>query len=106
MTQNGANNSSQINTAQKLEYKQLFDTTCNAMYFSTLSKIILKNYSLFENIFGCISNEAEKHLSILNKARRLPGHHPSDDAEGWTWNDFKNFRSSMTWLEDILAQIE
>lgn len=96
----------QVSKAATLTYKQLFDTTCNVLYFSVLSNIIVENYQFFLNIFDCPLSNLQTHFRLLNNARKLPGHNPSNDAEGWEWKDFLQFRDSMIWLEGILSQIE
>ena len=44
----------------------------------------------------------EKHLRVINKARRCPDHSYTKNTERWEEKDFEKFRVSISWLEDIL----
>lgn len=96
-----------IEKARDLSYVQLFDTSVNKMYFSTLKQIIVDNYDLFCLVFEDADIQTvQKHLNIINISRRCPDHSYTEDAENWSWNDFLQFRESMGWLESILLNYE
>jgi len=94
--------------AQWLNYNQLFDVTVNkGMVFSVLIQIINDNFELFSNIFeGESLQTVKQHLYVLNRSRIPDSHNADDNAEGWTEEKFEDFRTSMTWLEEILKNFE
>lgn len=100
-------NNNNIKKAESIDYKGLFDTSQNPMYFSLLTDIILDQYDVFKNIF---ENEDENnirlHLKRINFARRCPDHSFSEDAANWSWEKFEEFRESILWLENILSNYE
>lgn len=96
-----------ISKAQGLEYKQLFDTSQNKMYFHLLGLIVLGNYSLFANVFENQPEAVvEKKLRIINNARRCPDHSYTENAQNWSWEHFLEFREAITWLESFLENYE
>ena len=67
------------------------------------AEVINDNFSCFTNIFANYSREVvEKHLRVINKARRCPDHSYTKNTERWEEKDFEKFRVSISWLEDIL----
>lgn len=96
-----------VQRANGLSYSQLFDASVNKMYFSLLMAIISDNPLLFANIFEDNEpSEIIKHLKVINSARRCPDHSYTEDAEKWSWEDFVDFRNSISWLEGILKNFE
>lgn len=95
-----------IQSAEKMSIKDLFDTSINKMYFSVLTKIISDNYSLFSNVFGNDKNAFDSKSKILNQARRCPSHSFPDDAKGWSQEQFLEFRNSATFFEDCLKDYQ
>ena len=96
-----------IKKAETLEYNQLFDPSQNKMYFSLLGTIVLSNVSAFDYIFENQPEEViENNLTIINKARRCPDHSYTEESEKWSWEDFLEFRKSISWLEDILKNFD
>lgn len=107
MKNNRAISESDIDKASKLNYSQLFDASTNKIYFSLLEGIILENLSLFSNIFESFDERTiKKNLTAINLARRCPDHSFTEDAENWSWDNFKRFREGMDWLENILKAFE
>lgn len=94
--------------AEGLSYKQLFDPSINSgIYFSVLKDIIVDNSEKFSTISGFEDIDVvKKNLNILNKARRVPSHSFDERAERWSWEDFAEFRESMSWLEEVLDDID
>lgn len=93
--------------AEQLEYKQLFDPTVNGgCFFTILIELIANNFTLFSNVFETDLSTVRSNLTTLNRARRLPSHSAPENAEKWTTEDFKEFRSAMKWLEDILSNYD
>lgn len=103
MQHNKAINQQDVMRAQGYSYSQLFDPSLNRVYFSLLLEVINDNFSCFTNIFANYSREVvEKHLRVINKARRCPDHSYTKNTERWEEKDFEKFRVSISWLEDIL----
>jgi hypothetical protein len=93
--------------AEELEYKSLFDTSQNTLYFSLLSDIVVDNYNDFSNAFDNQDVVAvRKHLKTINFARRCADHSFTEDAGNWSWEKFEQFRESASWLENILEAYE
>lgn len=96
-----------ITRAQTLTYSQLFDPSVNKIYFSLLSIIIEENINLFTNVFNQEAvNDIKDKLTILNQARRVPDHSYTEKSENWTDEKFVQFRKTMSWLENILADYD
>ena len=103
MQNNRAVSNFQLQKAAGLTYKQLFDPTVNTgCFFTVLIDIIDNNYSEFENTFETSKEDVKNHLLTLNRARRLPSHSAPENPEKWSDEDFKKFRVSMKWLEEVL----
>ena len=93
--------------AERLSFKQLFDTSVNKMYVSILMGIILDNFDVFSKMFEPAGqNDVRQNLTVINSSRRCPDHSYDKDAENWSYDDFLQFRSAMNWLEEILADYE
>ena len=106
--QNNAAAASFVSAVEWLEYTKLFDPSVNnALYFSVLKDIICNNYSKFSNVFeGASAQQLERHMNVINEARRAPAHSYDNNSERWTEEKFQEFRKSMTWLEGYLANYE
>ena len=97
----------EIEKARSLSYSQLFDTSVNKMYFSTLKQLIMDNFKIFDFVFEDVDIQTvERHLDTINKSRRCPDHSYPENAQNWSWDDFIHFRESMGWLESILSDYE
>lgn len=85
---------------KNIEYKNLFNPKVNKIYFSSLIKIIRKEWDLFENHFG--SNKAKyiRYLETINELR--------DDAhaKATTDDEFNVFRISAKSIEDVLEDYD
>ena len=101
--------------ASQMDYAELFDASTNKMYFSLLKTIIENNLSAFSNIFDLPSMQPQqdvavrsvsRKLSAINRARRCPDHSYEENAKNWSWDNFVDFRESMSWLESILNNFE
>lgn len=79
-----------------LSYDDLFDPSKNEIYFTDLINIIKKNWECFGNYFACKKQVAISHLTIINGSRADCHAIDIDDME------FNSFRSSITWLENLL----
>ena len=100
-------NDRNVKKAEELDYKSLFDTSQNTLYFSMLSDIVVDNYNDFSNIFENENPKTVKnHLKTINFARRCADHSFTEDAGNWSWDKFEQFRESISWLEDILNAYE
>lgn len=96
-----------VDKADTLTYKQLFDPSLNKMYFSLLKMIILNNLSAFTNVFESQTKiEIQNNLDKINLARRCPDHAFTEQSENWTWQNFIEFRDGITWLETIISSYE
>lgn len=91
--------------AKNYSLNQLFDPSVNTIYLSVLSRIILDNLDVFNNIFIDTKQiDIQNHFDIINKARRVPDHSYTDDSINWTYENFLQFRNSISWLENILKE--
>ena len=91
--------------AKNYSLNQLFDPSVNTIYLSVLSRIILDNLDIFNNIFIDTKQiDIQNHFDIINKARRVPDHSYTDDSINWTYGNFLQFRNSISWLENILKE--
>lgn len=107
MSKNRAIQPKDVERAKQLKYAELFDTSVNKMYFSLLKNIILDNISVFTYVFEGYSEAIIRdNLSVINNSRRCPDHSYTEDAKNWSWEMFKEFRESMTWLEEILKDYD
>ena len=107
MQKHNAINSNDVNKAKSMSLSQIFDPSINKLYFSLLSEIIINNYPLFSNVFiGESINTINNHFTVLNRARRVPDHSYTQNAEGWGIEDFKQYRKSIAWLESILKKYQ
>ncbi len=74
---------------------------------SYIIPIILTNYSIFKTVFGEDNIDIiEKHFSNINKARRCADHSFEDYSANWSWDNFLDFRLSISWFEAILSEYE
>lgn len=99
----------QIQIAEGLNYKDLFDTTVNhACYFLVLALVIEQNY---DTVFTAVFDEdkstvVNKLKGQFNRYRQIPAHPIDEDAKNWSNEDFEQFRKDMSWLENILTENE
>lgn len=99
----------QIRIARDLEYRELFDPTVNhGCYFLVLVLAIEQN---FDTVFSSIFDQGKSIVvDILkdrfNFYRQIPAHPIDEDAKNWSDEKFKQFRTDMTWLENILNDNE
>lgn len=107
MQYNTAISVSDIKRAEGLSYPKLFDPSLNKMYFALLTDIITSNITVFRNVFeSCDEGDIQKNLIIINKSRRCPDHSYTEDSEKWSWENFEQFRTAISWLEDVLKDFD
>lgn len=95
--------------ATGLEYKDLFDPTVNhGCYFLVLVLVIEQNYdTIFSALFGQDKDTVIETLKArFNRYRQIPAHPIDEDAKKWSDHEFNQFRTDMTWLENILSDNE
>ena len=100
----------QLQTAQNLEYRELFDTNLNrGMYFLVLVFAIEQNYDTVFSVFfdeekSVVINRLKTHFS---KYRTIRAHPNEADVENLSDEEFYHqFRPDMLWLEKILIENE
>ena len=96
-----------LRNAESLDYNKLFDPSINKMYIGLMKNIISENITLFENTFeGETAETIRNNLDVINSARICADHAFTEESENWSYDRFKGFRVSMTWLERILSEYE
>ena len=96
-----------IKKAELLSYQDLFDPSQNNMYFSLLIIIIIDNIDIFENVFeGSNEETIKKQLYAINYARRCPDHSFTEKSVNWSWSNFEEFRTGITWLENVISEYQ
>lgn len=77
------------------------------MYFSLLIIIIIDNIDIFENVFeGSNEETIKKQLYAINYARRCPDHSFTEKSVNWSWSNFEEFRTGITWLENVISEYQ
>lgn len=77
-------------------------------YFLVLVLVIEQNYdTIFSALFGQDKDTVIETLKArFNRYRQIPAHPIDEDAKKWSDHEFNQFRTDMTWLENILSDNE